>query len=222
MSFDIDANGIVNVSARDKGTGKEQQIVIQSSGGLSKDQIENMVKEAEANAEADKKRKEGIEAVNAAEGIIHDTEKNLDDFKDDLEEGADKTVREKIAALREYLGTDTDQLDAEEVRKLSSAVQQESLKAFEVAYKKVSGFWCWWLVFITTLLSTVSYSTFFPTSTTTLLFSHFLLLLLTFLTYLPALGRLLLCPFQSLLNNHSALPATRATATPHKRASLRT
>jgi molecular chaperone DnaK len=129
----------VNVSARDKGTGKEQQIVIQSSGGLSKDQIENMVREAEANAEADKKRKESIEAINGAESVIHDTEKNLDDFKDDLEPEADSKVREKVKALREYLSKDQDQLDGEEIRKLSGEVQQESLKAFEVAYKKVRG-----------------------------------------------------------------------------------
>ena len=67
VTFDIDANGIVNVHARDKGTGKEQQIVIQSSGGLSKDEIENMVREAEANAEADKVRRERVEAINQAE-----------------------------------------------------------------------------------------------------------------------------------------------------------
>ena len=116
--------------------------MIQSSGGLSKDQIEKMVKEAEANAEADKKRKDSIEAINAAESVIHDTEKNLDDFKDDLEADADKVVREKVAALREYLATDADQLDGEQIRKLSGEVQQESLKAFEVAYKKVRvGVW---------------------------------------------------------------------------------
>merc|ERR1712002_508772 len=74
VTFDIDANGIVNVSARDKGTGREQQIVIQSSGGLSKDQIENMIKNAENYAEEDRRRKERVEAVNTAEGIIHDTE----------------------------------------------------------------------------------------------------------------------------------------------------
>merc|ERR1719322_423195 len=75
VTFDIDANGIVNVHARDKGTGKEQQIVIQSSGGLSKDQIENMVREAEANAEQDKVNRERVEAINQAEGILHDTER---------------------------------------------------------------------------------------------------------------------------------------------------
>merc|ERR1711885_95533 len=84
VTFDIDANGIVNVHARDKGTGKEQQIVIQSSGGLNKDQIENMVREAEANAEADKLNRERVEAINQAEGVLHDTESKMDEFKDQL------------------------------------------------------------------------------------------------------------------------------------------
>ncbi|KAK8769702.1 hypothetical protein V5799_013832, partial [Amblyomma americanum] len=84
VTFDIDANGIVHVSARDKGTGKEQQIVIQSSGGLSKEEIENMIKNAERYAEADKQKKETVEAVNQAEGIIHDTESKMDEFKDQL------------------------------------------------------------------------------------------------------------------------------------------
>merc|ERR1711942_28567 len=84
VTFDIDANGIVNVHARDKGTGKEQQIVIQSSGGLSKDDIENMVKNAEKYAEEDKKKKEIVETVNQAEGIIHDTESKMEEYKDQL------------------------------------------------------------------------------------------------------------------------------------------
>merc|ERR1712073_55713 len=84
VTFDIDANGIVNVHARDKGTGKEQQIVIQSSGGLSKDEIENMVRDAESHAEADKEKKDRIEAVNQAEGILHDTESKMEEFKDQL------------------------------------------------------------------------------------------------------------------------------------------
>lgn len=82
--FDIDANGIVHVSARDKGTGKEQQIVIQSSGGLSKDEIENMVKNAEQFAQADKVRKERVEAINQAEGIVHDTETKMEEYKNQL------------------------------------------------------------------------------------------------------------------------------------------
>lgn len=84
VTFDIDANGIVNVSARDKGTGKEQQIVIQSSGGLSKDEIENMVRNAEQHAEEDRKKKERIEMVNSAENIIHDTESKMEEYKAQL------------------------------------------------------------------------------------------------------------------------------------------
>uniref|UniRef100_A0A452ULT2 Stress-70 protein, mitochondrial n=1 Tax=Ursus maritimus TaxID=29073 RepID=A0A452ULT2_URSMA len=84
VTFDIDANGIVHVSAKDKGTGREQQIVIQSSGGLSKDDIENMVKNAEKYAEEDRRKKERVEAVNMAEGIIHDTETKMEEFKDQL------------------------------------------------------------------------------------------------------------------------------------------
>lgn len=82
--FDIDANGIVHVSARDKGTGKEQQIVIQSSGGLSKDEIENMVKNAEQFAAADKTKKDRVEAVNQGESIVHDTESKMEEFKSQL------------------------------------------------------------------------------------------------------------------------------------------
>ena len=84
VAFDIDANGIVHVSARDKGTGKEQQIVIQSSGGLSKDEIENMVKNAERYAAEDKVKKERVEVVNQAEGILHDTESKMEEYKEQL------------------------------------------------------------------------------------------------------------------------------------------
>lgn len=84
VTFDIDANGIVHVSARDKGTGKEQQIIIQSSGGLSKDEIENMVRRAEEFAKEDKIKKERVEAVNQAEGIVHDTETKMEEYKDQL------------------------------------------------------------------------------------------------------------------------------------------
>merc|ERR1712095_76648 len=84
VTFDIDANGIVNVSARDKGTGKEQSIVIQSSGGLSKDEIENMVRQAEQHAQEDSAKKERIEAVNQAEGVLHDTDSKLDEYGSQL------------------------------------------------------------------------------------------------------------------------------------------
>merc|ERR1712019_198004 len=103
VTFDIDANGIVNVHARDKGTGKEQQIVIQSSGGLSKDQIENMVREAEAHAEADKVNRERVEAINQAEGILHDTESKMEEFKDQLPSEDVAKMKEKITEVRDKL-----------------------------------------------------------------------------------------------------------------------
>lgn len=138
VTFDIDANGIVHVSAKDKGTGKEQQIIIRSSSGLSKDDIENMVKEAEKFAEADKKRKEIIEAVNQAEGIIHDTESKIDEFKAQLPgEEVDK-IKEKISATRQVLARkDEDSITADEIRSATNDLQQASLKLFEQAYKKV-------------------------------------------------------------------------------------
>merc|ERR1711953_1187393 len=118
VTFDIDANGIVNVHARDKGTGKEQQIVIQSSGGLSKDQIENMVREAEANAEQDKINRERVEAINQAEGILHDTESKMEEVRDKLQ--------------------DKENMDPEDIKKTVSDLQQSSLKLFEMAYKKMA------------------------------------------------------------------------------------
>jgi len=137
VTFDIDANGIVHVSAKDKGTGKEQQIVIQSSGGLSKDQIEDMIKQAEAHAEEDKERKERVEARNNAESVAHDTEKNLEEFKDDVDQEAADELRAKITELKEALNNT--ELSAEEIRTRAGEVQQQSLKVFEVAYKKRAG-----------------------------------------------------------------------------------
>merc|ERR1719193_2453541 len=103
VTFDIDANGIVNVSARDKGTGREQQIVIQSSGGLSKDDIENMIKKAEQMADEDRKKKERIEAVNQAEGILHDTETKMEEFKDQLPEEECTKLKEHIEKVKTIL-----------------------------------------------------------------------------------------------------------------------
>ena len=136
VTFDIDANGIVNVHARDKGTGKEQQIVIQSSGGLSKDDIENMVREAEAHADADKSKKETIEAVNQAEGILHDTETKMEEFKDQLESSEVQKMKEQITEVREKLAK-KDEMDPEDIKKTVSDLQKSSLKLFEMAYKKV-------------------------------------------------------------------------------------
>merc|ERR1719322_1303069 len=135
VTFDIDANGIVNVHARDKGTGKEQQIVIQSSGGLSKDEIENMVREAEANAEADKLNRERVEAINQAEGVLHDTESKMDEFKDQLPAEDVAKMKEKITEVRDKLA-DKDNMDSEQIKATVSELQQSSLKLFEMAYKK--------------------------------------------------------------------------------------
>merc|ERR1712058_77817 len=137
VTFDIDANGIVSVSAKDKGTGKEQQIVIQSSGGLSKDQIENMVREAEAHAEQDKVNRERVEAINQAEGILHDTESKMDEFKDQLPSEDVAKMKEKITEVRDKL-QDKENMDPEEIKKTVSDLQQSSLKLFEMAYKKMA------------------------------------------------------------------------------------
>jgi len=137
VTFDIDANGIVNVHARDKGTGKEQQIVIQSSGGLSKDQIENMVREAEANAEQDKINRERVEAINQAEGILHDTESKMEEFKDQLPSEDAAKMKEKIVEVRDKL-QDKENMDPEDIKKTVSDLQQSSLKLFEMAYKKMA------------------------------------------------------------------------------------
>uniref|UniRef100_H3AL07 Stress-70 protein, mitochondrial n=1 Tax=Latimeria chalumnae TaxID=7897 RepID=H3AL07_LATCH len=137
VTFDIDANGIVNVSAKDKGTGREQQIVIQSSGGLSKDDIENMIKNAEKYAEEDRRRKERVEAVNMAEGIVHDAESKMEEFKDQLPAEECNKLKEEIAKMRELLAR-KDTETGENIKQAASSLQQASLKLFEMAYKKMA------------------------------------------------------------------------------------
>jgi molecular chaperone DnaK len=137
VTFDIDANGIVNVSARDKGTGKEQQIVIQSSGGLSKDEIENMVRNAEKFADEDKIKKERVETVNSAEGIIHDTESKMDEFKDQLPKEECDSLKVKIEEVRKILANKENE-SPETIRTSTNDLQQASLKLFEMAYKKMA------------------------------------------------------------------------------------
>ena len=100
VTFDIDANGIVSVQAKDKATGKEQQIRIQAIGGLSEADIQRMVKEAEANAEADKKRREHVEARNQAEGLVHQVEKNLKEHGDKVRRQEKGEAEAAIAAAR--------------------------------------------------------------------------------------------------------------------------
>jgi molecular chaperone DnaK len=131
VTFDIDANGIVNVSARDKGTGKEQQIRIQASGGLSDAEIEKMVKEAEAHAEEDKKRRALVEARNQAESLAHSTEKSLAEHGDKLEAADKAAIETAISELRSALAGD----DAERIKAKSQALTQVSTKLGEAVYK---------------------------------------------------------------------------------------
>lgn len=112
-------------------------VVIQSSGGLSKDEIENMVKNAEQYAQADKVLKERVEAVNQAEGIVHDTESKMEEFKDQLPQEECEKLKSEIVKVRDMLAK-KDETDPEEIRKVTTALQQSSLKLFEMAYKKVS------------------------------------------------------------------------------------
>uniref|UniRef100_W5K4B2 Stress-70 protein, mitochondrial n=1 Tax=Astyanax mexicanus TaxID=7994 RepID=W5K4B2_ASTMX len=139
VTFDIDANGIVHVSAKDKGTGREQQIVIQSSGGLSKDDIENMIKNAEKYAEEDRRRKDRVEAVNMAEGIVHDTESKMEEFKDQLPADECNKLKEEITKVRDLLSRKETET-GENIKQAATNLQQASLKLFEVAYKKVNTF----------------------------------------------------------------------------------
>ncbi|WP_048647167.1 molecular chaperone DnaK [Nitratireductor soli] len=131
VTFDIDANGIVNVSAKDKGTGKEQQIRIQASGGLSDADIEKMVKDAEANAEADKKRRESVEAKNQAEALIHSTEKSLGEYGDKVSEEDRKAIEDAMAALKTAVEGD----DAEDIKAKTTALAEASMKLGQAMYE---------------------------------------------------------------------------------------
>jgi len=131
VTFDIDANGIVNVSAKDKGTGKEQKIQIQASGGLSEEEIGKMVKEAEANKEADKKKRESVDARNQADTLLHSTEKNLKEHGSKVSESDKKSIETASANLRNSLkGT-----DMEDVKKKTQELVQASMKLGEAIYK---------------------------------------------------------------------------------------
>jgi molecular chaperone DnaK len=126
------------VSARDKATSKEQKIVIQSSGGLSKDQIENMIRESEKFAEKDKKRRELIEEINKAESILHDTESKMEEFKSQLPNGEYDNLKNQITNLRDKLAKiDRENDTVDEIKPQVDEFQRNSLKLFEMAYKKV-------------------------------------------------------------------------------------
>ncbi|CAD7940839.1 unnamed protein product [Amoebophrya sp. A120] len=135
VTFDIDANGCVNVSASDKSTGKKQNITIQSSGGLSDGEIEKMVHDAENMREADEKRKQGVEARNQAESFIHVVEKQMDDFKDKMTDSDKDDLKKKISALQEALGGD----DTDKITECKKELEQASWKVSQNAYGQSSG-----------------------------------------------------------------------------------
>ncbi|MGI3164258.1 molecular chaperone DnaK [Pseudooceanicola sp. 200-1SW] len=131
VTFDIDANGIVSVSAKDKGTNKEQKITIQASGGLSDADIEQMVKDAEENAEADKARKDLVEARNQAESLIHSTEKSIEDHGDKVDPSTVEAIELAVAALKDELETD----NAEKIRAGIQNVTEAAMRLGEAIYK---------------------------------------------------------------------------------------
>jgi molecular chaperone DnaK len=131
VTFDIDANGIVSVSAKDKGTGRQQNITIQASGGLSDDDIERMVQEAEENAEADKERRELVEAKNHAESLIHGTKKSLEEHSDKVDPSTVEVIELSIKALEEALDSE----DAGKIKSLSQDLTEAAMKLGEAIYK---------------------------------------------------------------------------------------
>jgi molecular chaperone DnaK len=134
VTFDIDANGIVHVSAKDLGTGKEQHIQITSSSGLSEDEINRMVKDAEANAEADKAKREAVDAKNEADSLIYATEKSLKDLGDKVS-GADKQkIEDAVADLKKAIETE----NTEDIKAKTEALKQASYKIAEEVYKQQS------------------------------------------------------------------------------------
>ncbi len=131
VTFDIDANGIVNVSAKDKGTGKEQQIRIQASGGLSDDDIDRMVKDAEEHAEEDKKRRESVEVKNQAEALLHQTEKSLSEHGDKISGDEKSAIETDIEALKTAMESD----NREDIQSKLEALATSSMKLGEAIYK---------------------------------------------------------------------------------------
>jgi len=131
VTFDIDANGIVNVTAKDKGTGKEHQIRIQASGGLSDADIEKMVKDAEANAEADKKRRDAVEAKNQGESLVHSTEKSLSEYGDKVSADDKKTIEDALASLKTSLEGD----DADDIKAKTQTLAEASMKLGQAMYE---------------------------------------------------------------------------------------
>jgi molecular chaperone DnaK len=133
VTFDIDANGIVQVSAKDKGTGKEQQIRIQASGGLSDADIDKMVKDAEAHAEEDKKRRAGVEAKNQAESLIHSTEKSLQEFGDKVSETDRKSIEDALASLKSAV--EASEPNADDIQAKTQTLMEVSMKLGQAIYE---------------------------------------------------------------------------------------
>jgi len=131
VTFDIDANGIVNVSAKDKGTGKEQKIQIQASGGLSDEEIEKMVKDAEANKEADKKKRESVDVRNQADTLIHSTNKNLKEHGAKVSDADKKAIEDASSQLKEALKSE----NTDDIKKKTETLVQASMKLGEAIYK---------------------------------------------------------------------------------------
>ena len=134
VTFDIDANGIVKVSAKDKATGKEHQIQIKASGGLSDDEIEKMVKDAEANADADKKKIEAIEARNNADSIIHSTEKSLKEHGSKVPKEDKEKIEKSLESLKETFKDE--KADIKILKEKTDALIQDSMKLGEIMYKE--------------------------------------------------------------------------------------
>ena len=132
VTFDIDANSILNVSAKDKGTNKEQKITIKDSGGLSEEEIEKMVKDAEKYSETDKKKKEVVELKNQADSLIHATEKSLKEHGSKISAEEKKKIEESLAALKKV----KDSENKEELKAKVDALTQASMKLGEIIYKE--------------------------------------------------------------------------------------
>jgi len=139
VGFDIDANGIVNVSARDKATNKEQRIQIKSDGGLSKDEINRMKKDAEANVAIDKKKAQITEDRNKAESTVWEVEKSLDTYKEEITEEESKSVRDKIAAVRNAIAANNSEQITSTMNELTSSTTQLFTKAYQAKQQKTSG-----------------------------------------------------------------------------------
>jgi molecular chaperone DnaK len=134
VTFDIDANGIVNVSAKDLGTGKEQSIKITASSGLNKDEINKLIRDAELHAEEDKKKKELVEARNAADTLIYSTEKSMKDLGDKVDGATRSQVEAAMSPLKKAMEGD----DIEQIKRLTDQLMQASHKVAEAMYQKAS------------------------------------------------------------------------------------